>query len=417
MKSKSTFHYVVAIDRSDSRLDVCVAERKGSAQPERHVVDNTPEALSVWFKQLRAERPRRRPAVIFEQPAAELLAFFGELRGVVVYPINPKVLAKFREAFNTSRAKDDRLDAYMLSELLKAHSDKLRRYMPDTPAARRIASLVEARRGEVDRRTSQTNRLKSLLKKTFPQALNMVGRDLWRPAVLAFLARWPTLEELSKASREELVAFYRRSHCDRGDTVKNRLLALENAVAATKDRSILDVARIQILACVRHAQLCSEVIEQYDEQVRLAFAEHPDSILYSSLPGAGAVFAPRLLAALGEDRDRFDSSAALQRFSGVAPVTKQSGGKRLVQRRYCRPKFTMQTFVEYAKESVTYCSWAKAFWDCKKSAGMSFNCAMRELAFKWQRIIYRMWKDRVPYDDERYLQCLKSKRSPICDFL
>lgn len=410
------FDYIIAIDRSDAKLDVCTVLNDPEADPDIEQVENSPEALSGWLKQLEPLFPGLRAAVIFEQPAADLLAFFSS-RDVALYPINPKILAKFREAFVSSRAKDDQLDCLMLSELLLSHSSKLSEYSPDGAECRRVAALVEARRKEVNRRVGHTNRLKSLLKKTFPQALKMLGEDLWRPCVMEFLRRWPTLQELRKADRSELVSLYNRNHCSRGDNVAKRLEVLERSVAVTDDEVLLDVSRINIRHCVEHIEVCVKAIDQFDREIRRAFARCEDAALYSSLPGAGETLAPRLYAAIGESRERFASATSLQRYSGVAPVTKQSGGKRHVHRRYNRPVFVMQSFVEYAKESVTRSAWAGAFWKYKKEKGMPYHCAMRELAFKWQRIIFRMWQRREAYDESRYIEQLKRKGSPICGYL
>jgi hypothetical protein len=39
--------------------------------------------------------------------------------------------------------------------------------------------------------------------------------------------------------------------------------------------------------------------------------------------------------------------------------------------------------------------------------------AVRSLAFKWVRIIYRCWKDGKPYDEEVYMETLRRRGSPL----
>ena len=43
--------------------------------------------------------------------------------------------------------------------------------------------------------------------------------------------------------------------------------------------------------------------------------------------------------------------------------------------------------------------------------------AIRALAFKWIRILFRCWQDRVPYDEAKYLMALKKKGSPLVKHL
>ena len=48
---------------------------------------------------------------------------------------------------------------------------------------------------------------------------------------------------------------------------------------------------------------------------------HLDSALFDSPPGTGPVIAPRLLVALGSDRERFAGAGEIQSYSGIGPVT------------------------------------------------------------------------------------------------
>jgi transposase len=64
----------------------------------------------------------------------------------------------------------------------------------------------------------------------------------------------------------------------------------------------------------------------YRKRIEELFESHPDHDLFGSLPGAGPKLAPRLLAEIGDDRERFEGDAQnLQWFAGTAPVTKRSG--------------------------------------------------------------------------------------------
>ncbi len=64
-----------------------------------------------------------------------------------------------------------------------------------------------------------------------------------------------------------------------------------------------------------------------------------------------------------------------------------------------------------------HCAWAKEFYRQQRAKGKGHYCAVRALAFKWIRIIFRCWKDRVAYDDEKYLESLRRRRSPLVGHL
>jgi transposase len=146
-------------------------------------------------------------------------------------------------------------------------------------------------------------------------------------------------------------------------------------------------------------------------------AQHPDAAIFTSFPGAGEALAPRLLAAFGSDRQRLSTPAAMQNFSGVAPVTKRSGRSKIVHRRYACPKFLRQTFHEFAAYSVLKSPWAKAYYRLRRAQGQRHHAAVRSLAYKWIRILFRCWKDRIPYDEARYLTALQKRSAPLLQHL
>ena len=78
--------------------------------------------------------------------------------------------------------------------------------------------------------------------------------------------------------------------------------------------------------------------------------------------------------------------------------------------------FLRQTFVEWAAQSIAKSFWAKAFYDRARQHGASRNSALRALAFKWIRILFRCWQDRRPYDESHYLEALKKRQAPLLKF-
>jgi transposase len=133
-----------------------------------------------------------------------------------------------------------------------------------------------------------------------------------------------------------------------------------------------------------------------------------------TIRGAGCTrFAPRLLCAFGEDRERYHDAKELQRYAGVAPVTESSGNSHWVHWRFKCPAFLRQSFVEWAAETIPRSYWAGAFYAQQRARGASHQAALRALAFKWIRILFRCWKDRTLYDESQYLKALQRRRAPL----
>jgi transposase len=412
MHTHHPFDLVIGLDRSDRKADLHLIDTR-SFQRSSAVLDTAPEALWEWLLELRQHHPEARVALCLEQPAGHLISFLEAYEWITLYPINPITLQKYREAFVTSRAKDDTRDAYFLAELLYTHPDKLKPWMPEDSQTRAVRQLVFHRRSVVDERTALTNRLQGLLKQYFPQALPLCGEDLWRPLATAFLLKWPSLSAVKKARTATIKEFYYR-HGSRSHTVIERRLALiGKAVPVTDESAVIEsfVLRIQLIA--RQLQVVQKVVGEFDQQIARTYGAHPDREIFSSLPGAGPVLGPRLLCSLGAQRERFEAAAELQRYTGVAPVTKRSGGSCHIHRRYLCPKFHRQSFHEYAKESVLWCRWAAAFYLQQRSKGSPHHTAVRALAFKWQRIIWKCWQDHTPYNEEVYEAALRRNGSPL----
>ena len=269
------------------------------------------------------------------------------------------------------------------------------------------------RRAVVNERTALTNRLKALLKQYFPQALDLAGEDLWRPMAIHFFLKWPTLQALQKARPQSIRQFYRLNGSRSQNLLEKRLQLIAQAVPLTEEPALLESYTLRVELICRQLNLILRAIQHYDQEIGRLFKQHPDYCIFSSFPAAGPTLGPRLLASMGSDRDRFPEAASLQRHSGVAPVTKQSGGKCYIHRRYLCPKFLRQSFHEYAAQSIFSSRWAAAYYKQQRDKGASHHTAVRALAYKWQRIICKCWLLRKPYQEQIYEAALQRSQSPL----
>jgi hypothetical protein len=57
--------------------------------------------------------------------------------------------------------------------------------------------------------------------------------------------------------------------------------------------------------------------------------------------------------------------------------------------------------------------WAKAYYESQRANGKSHAKAVRALAYKWIRIIWRCWQSRTAYDEVKYLESLRKRNSPL----
>jgi transposase len=398
----------VGLDWADQQHVICW-QAAGSAPAETATVRQRPEELQAWVAQLRLRFPGGLIAIALEQSRGAVVAALMHYDFLRLYPINPKSLARYREAFYSSGAKDDPNDAALLLDLLVKHRDRLSPWVPDDALSRQLA-LQEHRRQLVDLKTSLTHQLSSHLKLYFPQALDWAG-ELDSLQACDFLQRWPTLAAVQKARPAQLEKFYARHHCRRPQLIQQRIEQIRQAQPLTQDTALIEASQRIVSALVVQLQALIPTLQQWQQEIRQLFAQHPDAALFASFPGAGPVFAPRLQAVFGSRRERFGSAQEVVQFSGVAPVTQRSGKSRQVHRRWARPKFLHQSLVEFAALSIPHCGWARALYHQLRARGQRHWAAIGVLAYKWTRILFRCWKDRVPYDEPKYLQALQ-RRNP-----
>ena len=401
----------LGIDWADKKHDLCLLDI-ATGKKTRLVLPHTPQAINEYFTNLRARYPEQKIAVGLEQSRGPLLFALLQFDFLVIYSINPTTLAKYRQAFTPSRAKDDPSDAEYAAELLMQHSDRLKCWHPDDDQTRTLRYLVEHRRRLVGDRTRISNRLTSLLKCYFPQLLSWFP-DLATVLVCDFLLRWPALERLRGVKRTTLLNFFRAHHSVRSDTIEKRLAAIKESVPLTTDCAIINSSVLMITALAAQMKTTIEAVRQFDCEIEKLCAAHPDFPLFQTLPGAGAVYASRLLAVMGTQRDRWTTAQQLACLSGIAPVLERSGQSTWVRWRYFCPKFMRQSFHEYAGESVKHSFWARAYYQQQIAKGKGRQAAVRALAYKWIRIIWKCWQTNTPYCEVKYLESLRKKGSPL----
>jgi transposase len=406
MNENQSFAAFIGLDKSDKKINVTL-QQCAKSKTERSIIKGGAEALHAWVAMLCARFPGQRVAICLEQPAAGLIHALMGYDFVVLYPINPATLARYREAFTPSRAKDDPTDADFLCELVSLHREQLQAWQPDDVCTRKLRHLTQARRSSVNMRARLSNQLKALLKGYFPQALELCGEDLTTPMACALLQKWPSLQQLKKARPETIRRFYYAQNARRGDVIKKRLALIARAVALTDDPALIESSIITVQALTLGLRAAHTAISRYDREIARTFSQHPDASLFDAFPGSGTVYSPRLLAAFGSRRELFQSAQAMLNFSGIAPVLKRSGQSTITHRRYARPLFLHQSFIEYANESIRHSLWARAFYQMHKSAQKSHWVIIRALAYKWIRILFRCWQQRTPYDELRYLKSLQ----------
>jgi transposase len=405
------FAATIGLDWADAKHDICL-QSAGCEEREFMVLEHRPESIDAWARGLKQRFKGQPIAVALELFKGPIVYALRKYDSFVLFPINPSTLAKYRETWTRSGAKDDPTDAALALELLSKHPERFKPLNPQSPEMRALEQLVEQRRCLVDDQTRITNRLTSALKNYFPQPLQWFN-DKDTTIFCDFLSRWPTLKAVQLARRSTLERFFREHHVRYPEVIEQRIQAIQAATPLTTDQGVIAPYSLLVQALVAQLRATLNAIAVFDKEITKRAHQHPDFAIFDSFPGAGPAFAPRLLTAFGEQRQRYTDAGDVQKYSGIAPVTARSGNMHWVHWRWQCPTFLRQTFVEWAAQTIPRSFWARAYYQHQREKGNSHQAAVRALAYKWIRILFRCWQNRTPYDESVHLDNLKQRGSPL----
>ena len=408
------FDVLIGIDWADGKHDIC-EHPTHSEKYHYSIIKHKPEALHDWAMDIKKRYPGQKVAVACELKKGPLIYALSKYAHLTLFTINPSTVAKYREAFTPSGAKDDPSDAFIEVEILTLHMDKLSVIKPESASIRTLAQLVEYRRSLVQDSVDLSNKITATLKNYYPQPLEWFGE---KDTIIFcdFIHKWPSLSKVQKAKKQTLLNFLREHNSHYPDINEARIIKIKNAMPLTDDIGVIVPNQMLVEVLIVQFKVLLQGIDKLNKAIKSYYKEQKDKFIFDSLPGAGPQFAPRLLVAFGSDRTRYNEATELQKYAGIAPVIERSGKKMWTHWRYSCPTFLRQTFVEWAGLSIRYSFWAKAYYEQQKSKGKAHNSIIRSLAFKWIRIVFRCWKTKTPYDESTYLEALKRRGSPLLKF-
>lgn len=333
----------IGIDWADQAHVACLLDDNANTQVIESFQQD-PDEIANWVASLQKRFPQHRLLIALEQSCGALMAGLAGFPQLELFPINPKLLANDRKVLYPSCGKNDPDDALLLAKLLKEHQQKLRPWKPDSVETRQIAEMTELRRKLVEELNRVVLRLNSSLKGYFPLILQLSKRELHYELIIDLLRRWPTLKKLKRVHPDTLRKFL-SEHGMKNDTQQTEFInTIRSATPLTKDDALIEPRAMYVKSLAQQIRDLNKAIAEFDDELHTLTAQHPDQELFRSLPGAGDALVPRLIAAFGSDREKYTSAKQVQNYSGIAPITQQSGKSKQVYKRLACPKFLRQTF-------------------------------------------------------------------------
>src|SRR5215813_10671218 len=331
-----SYEWFVGIDWGSQQQQVCVIDLNRRVVGER-VVDHDGRSLAQLATWLLALSPGQshRVSVAIEVPRGAIVEGLVE-RGFHVFAINPKQLDRFRDRHSVAGAKDDRRDAFVLADSLRTDQPSFRRLRLEEAQLLLLRELSRAEETLLAEFRRSANRLREQLHRFYPQMLQLCAAAdepwLWDLITLA-----PTPAHAMLLSEEQVQRVLKAHRIRR--LKAPAVLACLQAPALPVAPGTAEAAQVHcgfLLPCLR---VLAEQLQACSQQVSAllsTLAEEPgegespsDVAIVLSLPGVGRKITAWLFAEAAQPLAERDYQV-LRTHSGIAPITKQSGKRRLV---------------------------------------------------------------------------------------
>jgi len=321
--------------------------------------------------------------------------------GLTLVVVTSRQMKNLRSRYGSAGAKDDRFDAFVLADVLRADRARLRPLVVDTPATAALRAVVRARRDLVAHRIAACNQLRAHLAAALPGAVGLFAH-LDSQISLAFLARFGSQDAAGQLSENDLDAWLRTLPC-RGKPAGPGQLRARLQAAPPGATGADGAARAAITSALAATlTTLAAQIKTLEAEIAAQLAAHPDAHIFTSLPRAGTVRAARLLAGTGDCRARFPDPGSLAGLAGAAPVTRQSGKHISTGFRWAVNRQLRDAVCDFAAGSRHASPWAAAIYDAARTRGKDHPHAVRILARAWIYVIWRCWQEGTAYDPAKH---------------
>jgi transposase len=390
---------IVGIDWARSKHDLVLMDEAGHVI-QRMQVTHDAQGMQQITHAIAAHEPHASEVrIAIEMHDGALLAWLLQ-QGYTVFGINPKSAQRARDRYRPAGGKDDASDAFILADMLRTDRGSLRAIQPDSDATLELRALIELRASRVHERTALFHRLRARLDEWCPD-LSRLCDDFTRIWQRRLLERLPLQHDLHAAHGRTINAFVRQHRL--GPDTADRINATRQATPMPIPDALRPSLRMDLEHLLAQIELLTQAIAQLDERIQHKLDEHPDAQVFQSLPIKGTNTIATLLAGFGQDRDKSPDHRQLAAAWGVAPLTIQSGKHRSVRRRHAADQTLSQALMHFAfNTAFTAGCWAGDFYQRKRADGKAHYTALRCLAQRWLKILHRMWKNRVPYDEQHH---------------
>ncbi|GGT55666.1 hypothetical protein GCM10010207_64640 [Streptomyces atratus] len=178
-----------------------------------------------------------------------------------------------------------------------------------------------------------------------------------------------------------------------------RLHTLFRQPTARQLPAVEEAMGIRTKALLIQLNAVCKAVDELAKAVERSFRTHPDAPIMLSFPGIGPGVGARLLAEMGDDRTRFATAGGLKAYAGVAPITRASGKRKYVGRRFVKNNRLNHAGHLWAFATLTHSLGANAHYRRRREIGDWDAQALRHLFNRMLGQLHHCLQQRVFYDE------------------
>lgn len=386
--------YYIGIDNSSLDHKVHILNNDGNFQ-SKFIIENNLDGFNKLYEVIRTFDEFM---IGFETPHGPLVEFLRD-KNLTVYSLNPLKIKRFKETVTISGNKNDNIDAAAIAEYLRTNSAQCRSLLYNSAEIEKLKMLCVIHRRMTEENSRYKNKLHFSLRQYFCLHESLFT-DFGCTVQLKMLIKYPTFTDLKQVGGIELEEFLRSNRYCLPKHIKKIVdkIRLYDQVISPE---------VEYAGSIEVKMLCTILLEirqklnEVEREMKGILYSHRLGKVFRSIPGAGTIVSANLLALFGDNDERFDNAGQVQCLFGTAPRNYQSGNYHKVLMRKACNKYARCVLYIFAFASLNYNSWARAYYDEQRAKGKTHSVALRALSNKWVKVIFKLWKDEIIYQEEK----------------
>jgi transposase len=364
-------------------------------------VDNAPGAIAELIEQIHQAESEHGPARV----GLDLLGGIASLMeamlleaGLAVVHVPGLAVNRARRGTVSGEHKSDPKDARVIADQVRMRDD-LRPVVRRRDDDIELRLLVGRRSEIVVDQTRRASRVRDLLAAIHPGLERVV--DVTTKSGMWLLTRYVTPAEIRKAGRRRLLLYLGKLEHVRAATITSLAEAALQAAQEQRVSVPRELVAAQLIRGLAEEMLAArDRLGSIDAQIAEVLERHPDAALIRSLPGMGATLTAEFLAVTG-GIGRFPTGDQLAAAAGLAPVLRQSGKVRYLQRATAGDKALKRVFYQSAFVAIACDPTSKAYYARKRSEGKTHHQAVLCLARRRVNVLHAILRHRRPFEAKK----------------